>query len=414
MKVYEEFVDLAYEPSKNDLIALFKIEPRKEIKIAAGAVAAESSVGTWTKPRFLPKRIEKLKARVFEIRKKEKLIKIAYPIELFEPGNLPQILSSIAGNVFGMKEVKALKLLDVRFPRKLVKSFKGPKFGIRGVRRLFRVYDRPLIGTIVKPKLGLNSEQHAKVALEAWLGGCDLVKDDENLTNQRFNQFEKRVRKTIKARDLAEKRTGEVKCYMPNITAEINEAIRRAKLVKELGGRYAMVDLITVGWGGLQTLKEALDDLELVIHAHRAMHAAMTRSRDFGISMLVIAKLSRMIGVDQLHTGTAGIGKMKKEETTKINEFLRSDWYSVRKVMPVASGGLHPGSLPALIKTIGIDAIYQFGGGIHGHPKGTKSGARAVRQALDAVLSGIDLEAYAKSHEELREALEKWKPVKFR
>jgi len=169
-----------------------------------------------------------------------------------------------------------------------------------------------------------------------------------------------------------------------------------------------MIDVITTGWAALQTIREEVDGLSLVIHAHRAMHAALTRG-DFGISMLVLAKLLRMIGVDQLHTGTVGIGKMQREDTPVVNTFLRSDWYGKKTVMPVASGGLHPGSIPELLHAIGIDAIYQFGGGIHGHPKGTKAGAIAVRQALEASLSGISLEEAAKRHTELKEAIEKWR-----
>ena len=404
MSFYEQFIDINYSPAKNDLIATFEVRA-KNIKEAAGAIAAESSVGTWTKPKFLPKRIDKIKARVFDIEGNK--IKIAYPIELFEIDNLPQILSSIAGNIFGMKELDGLRLVDVRIPKRIVKNFLGPKFGIKGIRKVFGIKKRPLIGTIIKPKLGLNSIQHAKVAYDAWIGGCDLVKDDENLTNQKFNQFKRRINKTLEFRNKAEKLTGETKSYMPNITDKYDRMLERAKYVKKMGGRYVMVDVITVGWSALERLREEIDGLNVILHAHRAMHAAFTRGI-FGVSMFVLSKLLRMVGVDQLHTGTAGVGKMKKEETEKINEFLRSPWYNKKKVMPVASGGLHPGSIPLLIEKIGIDAIYQFGGGIHGHPKGTLAGAKAVRQALDAVLSGIELKEYSKTHKELEEAIKKW------
>ncbi len=132
---------------------------------------------------------ERLKPNIFSLSKKRKTIKIAYPVELFEAGNMPCILSSIAGNIFGMKAVKNLRLEDISFPEKIVKSFKGPKFGINGVRKVLKVRKRPLVGTIIKPKVGLNPDKHAKVAYEAWVGGCDIVKDDENLTNQKFNPF---------------------------------------------------------------------------------------------------------------------------------------------------------------------------------------------------------------------------------
>ena len=162
---YIDFVNLDYTPKETDVICTFRIEPAGiSMKEAAGGVAAESSVGTWTELTTVKPYIDKLAARVFNI--EGNIAKIAYPQELFEPGNMPNILSSIAGNVFGLRALENLRLIDIDFPSKLVKSFKGPKFGIEGIRRLLKVYDRPLVGTIIKPKLGLKTADHAKVAYE--------------------------------------------------------------------------------------------------------------------------------------------------------------------------------------------------------------------------------------------------------
>ncbi|UCD21010.1 MAG: ribulose-bisphosphate carboxylase large subunit, partial [archaeon] len=167
---YIDYVQLGYKPKKTDLVCEFYLEPNRcSMKIAAGAVAAESSIGTWTEVKTMRKSITKLAAKVFSV--KGNLIKIAYPIELFEPGNMPSILSGIAGNIFGMKAAKNLRLLDVHFPEKIVRSFPGPLYGIQGIRKLLYVKKRPLVGTIVKPKLGLHEKEHARVAYEAWLGG---------------------------------------------------------------------------------------------------------------------------------------------------------------------------------------------------------------------------------------------------
>jgi ribulose-bisphosphate carboxylase large chain len=402
---YEDFVDLNYKPSRNDLICKFFIDARN-LKRAAGAVAAESSIGTWTEVKTEKPYVKKLAAKVFEIRRN--LAKIAYPLELFELGNMPNILSSIAGNIFGMKEVKNLKLLDIHFPKKIVKSFKGPKYGIKGVRKILRIKNRPLIGTIIKPKLGLKTGDHAKVAYEAWVGGCDIVKDDENLASQSFNKFKKRLEKTLKMKKRAERETGEKKGYMINITASFDEMIKRAKLVENFGNEYAMVDIIAVGWAALQTLREM--DFKLILHAHRAGHAAFTRNKKHGISMKVIAKISRIIGVDQLHVGTI-VGKMFEERSDVLENVkaLKEDLFKLRKTMPVASGGLKPSHVPLLANFFGNDVIIQFGGGIHGHPLGTFCGARAVRQAIDAVIQKIPLKEYAKTHEELKIALKHWK-----
>ncbi|MEM0252999.1 MAG: type III ribulose-bisphosphate carboxylase [Candidatus Bathyarchaeia archaeon] len=404
---YIDFVNLSYKPGVDDLICLFYVEPEDiSIEEAAGGVAAESSIGTWTELTTEKEYVKTLAAKVFEIN--GNLVKIAYPIELFEEGNMPNILSSVAGNIFGLRSLRNIKLLDIIFPEKLLKSFRGPKYGIAGIREILRIYDRPLVGTIIKPKLGLKTEDHARVAYEAWVGGCDIVKDDENLSSQCFNKFEDRVSKTLESRDRAEEETGEKKIYMINVTAETNEMIRRAEYVLSQGGEYIMVDLLTVGFAALQSLREA--DMPLVIHGHRAGHAAVTKNPKHGVSMRVIAKLARIIGVDQLHVGTV-VGKMfETREEVKCNiEALKMDMAGLKPCMPVASGGLHPGLVPALIDIFGKDFVIQAGGGIHGHRNGTIAGARAMRQAVDAVMMGISLKEYAKDHKELAIALETWK-----
>jgi ribulose-bisphosphate carboxylase large chain len=208
-------------------------------------------------------------------------------------------------------------------------------------------------------------------------------------------------------RDKAESKTGEKKVYMVNVTAETGEMIRRAELVQAYGGEYVMVDILTCGFAALQSLRNR--NLNLIIHAHRAGHAAFTKNPRHGISMQVIAKLARIVGVDQLHVGTV-VGKMSetKEEVTENRDALCSVIDRLRPVMPVASGGLHPMLVPELVKFFGKDFVIQAGGGIHGHPKGTVCGALAMRQAVDAALVGSDLAEYAKTHRELSDALKIW------
>lgn len=404
---YVDFVDLAYEPSGSDVVCSFSVEPEGvDLEEAAGGVAAESSIGTWTELTTSKAYVEKLAAHVFSIKGND--VKIAYPTELFELANMPNILSSVAGNVFGLKSLRNLRLNDIDFPAEIVRSFKGPKFGIEGIRRLLKVYDRPLVGTIIKPKLGLKTADHARVAYDAWVGGCDIVKDDENLSSQGFNKFENRVVKTLESRDKAQKETGEKKVYMVNVTAETNEMVRRAEYVRKQGGEYVMVDVLTCGFAALQTLRER--DFDLVIHAHRAGHAAFTKNPKHGISMRVIAKMARIIGVDQLHVGTV-VGKMSEtsEEVAENIEALKMKMNGLKQVLPVASGGLHPRLVPDLMKLFGKDFAIQAGGGIHGHASGTVAGAMAMRQAVDATLKGTPLSEYAKTHRELQTALQTWK-----
>lgn len=402
-----DFVDLRYQPKKTDVICTFHVEPLGVgMSEAAGGVAAESSIGTWTELTTSRPYVEKLAAHVFEVDAEN--MKIAYPTALFELGNMPNILSSIAGNVFGLKTLKNLRLNDVEFPEEILRSFRGPRFGIKGIRELLQVTDRPLVGTIIKPKLGLNTEDHAQVAYEAWSGGCDIVKDDENLSSQKFNPFEKRIRVTLDKRDQAQRETGERKVYLPNITAESTEMIRRAKSVIDNGGEYVMIDVLTSGFAALQTLRD--QDFNLVVHAHRAGHAAFTKSTRHGISMRVIAKIARIVGVDQLHVGTA-VGKMfeSKEEVKGNCEALKEKMGALKPVLPVASGGLHPGLVPSLVDFFGKDFVIQAGGGIHGHKDGTRAGARAMRQAIDATMKGASLKKYGETHRELAVALQTWK-----
>lgn len=404
---YVDFVDRHYKPKTTDVICDFYVEPKGiSLAEAAGSVAAESSIGTWTELTTTKPYVEKLAARVFKINGTS--IAIAYPIELFEQGNMPNILSSVAGNVFGLRALENVRLNNINLPSELVRSFKGPKYGVDGIRKLLNVRDRPLVGTIIKPKLGLKTKDHAEVAYEAWVGGCDIVKDDENLSSQNFNPFQDRIVETLEMRDRAEEETGEKKVYMPNITSETKEMLNRAQFIKEHGGKYMMIDILTCGFSALQTVRE--QDFGLVIHAHRAGHAAFTKNPRHGISMRVMAKTVRIIGVDQLHVGTV-VGKMSetREEVAENCEVLRADLDDLKKVLPVASGGLHPSLVPSLMSFFGNDFVIQAGGGIHGHSEGTVSGAKAMRQAVDATLYGTSLRKYAGTHEELRKALEIWK-----
>lgn len=417
---YNEFVDFNYTPAKDDLICLYYFEPAKGIteKEAIGRIASESSAGTWTTLHDLPPRVEKIKARAFELN--GKYIKIAYPIDLWEPGNAPQLLSGIAGNIFGMKALRNLRLIDASFPGQYIKSFKGPGQGIKGIRSLLKIKERPITGAVPKPKIGFSAAEHADVAYETWMGGFDLVKDDENLTSTSFNRFEDRLMRMAKLRDKAEKETGEEKDALLNITGETKEMIRKAKLLHDSGWRFAMIDVVTCGTASVQTMRDECGDLGLAIHAHRAMHAAFDRNPRHGLSMYFLAKLMRLIGVDEIHSGTA-IGKLvgSKKEVTQIARVLRDykiedgdmlsqDWGSIKPALPVSSGGLHPGLIPSVMSILGNDCTLLVSGGIHGHPEGTRAGAKAVMQAIEASMDGTDLNEFAIQNKELKQALGKW------
>jgi ribulose-bisphosphate carboxylase large chain len=427
MAGYEDFIHLKYKPKRDDLIASFKIKtPSWETrKRAAGAVAAESSVGTWSnvKAARYPG-VQKVAAKVFEM-KKDGWTKIAYPYNHFEAGNMSQILASIAGNVFGMKAVAGLRLEDIKWGKKMIKSFPGPHIGRDGIRKIFKVKKRPITLSVAKPKVGLTTKQHAKVGYEIWTGGLDLLKDDENLADQRFNPFRRRIKESLRMRSKAEKQTGEIKSYLANITGPtVEEMIKRAKFLAKEGNEFAMIDIVTIGWAAVRSVREACKDLGLAIHAHRAMHGAITRNPHHGISMTLMAEIARMQGVDTLHIGTANVGKLVGTEAEVLNirdhvtldkvkedkklHTLEEDWGGMKPLFPCTSGGLHPGLLEKVLNKIGSNVMIQMGGGCHGHPHGSHAGAKAVRQALDAYLDGVSADEYAKHHKELRQALEVW------
>ncbi|MFD1562074.1 type III ribulose-bisphosphate carboxylase [Haloarchaeobius amylolyticus] len=405
---YDDFLDLGYEPAATDLTCEFTIEPAADMSMEAAAsrVASESSNGTWAALHVDEDELTDLGAVACEIDGTE--ITVAYPDALFETGSMPQILSCIAGNILGMKAVDSIRLEDCHWPESIVDGFPGPQFGTGVAREKLDAGERPVLATVPKPKVGLSTDAHARVGEEAWRGGIDLLKDDENLTDQDFNPFEDRLTESLAARDRAQEATGERKDYLVNVTGETAEMLERVDLVAEHGGGFVMVDVITCGWAAVQSVRDRCEDHGLAIHAHRAMHAAFDRLEHHGVSMRVIAQIARLCGVDHIHTGTAGLGKLANEDTPGINDWLTGECHGLKPVLPVASGGLHPGVVDQLLEALGTDIIVQAGGGVHGHPDGTHAGAKALRQSVDASMAGESLEDYADDHPELATALEKW------
>jgi ribulose-bisphosphate carboxylase large chain len=404
---YDDFLDLSYEPADDDLVCEFSLRPAADMTMEAAAsrVASESSNGTWA-ALDVDEGFTDMGATACGIDGDRATV--AYPAGLFEPGNMAQVLSCIAGNIMGMKAVDRIRLEDCEWPSALLEGYPGPQFGTSVREAIFDAGDRPITATVPKPKVGLHTDVHANVGYEAWTGGLDLLKDDENLTDQSFNPFEERLTESLALRDRAEEETGETKSYLVNVTAETTEMLERIDEVAAQGGEYVMVDVVTCGWSAVQSARERCADHGLAIHAHRAMHAAFDRVPDHGVSMRVIAQVARLCGVDHIHTGTADLGKLENEDTYGINEWLYSDLDGMNDVLPTASGGLHPGLVPELIDRLGTNLCVQAGGGVHGHPDGTHAGAKALRAAVDAAAEGRPIEDAAGETPELATALEKW------
>ncbi|MEJ2748061.1 MAG: RuBisCO large subunit C-terminal-like domain-containing protein [Anaerolineae bacterium] len=384
-----DYYVLDYEPKDTDLLCAFQIEPAPgtSMEEAAAAVAAESSTGTWTEVWGVQLMdLDFYKAKVYKV--EGSVAYIAYPMDLFEENSVVNIMSSIVGNVFGMKAISALRLLDMRMPIALVKTFPGPGVGIYDERVWSNKWDRPLIGGTVKPKLGLPPKAYATIIYESLMGGLDTTKDDENMNSQPFSRWRDRFMYAQEAVEEAMAETGEFKGQWHNVTANSTfECLRRIEYVKAKGAHMFMFDFITAGF---------------------AASAA---------------------GGDHLHTGTV-VGKLEgsRRETLGLVDLLREryipadpqrgiffdqDFAGLKSVWPTASGGINVHHVPELIRIFGNDSFLLFGGGTHGHPKGSRAGGRANRVAVEAVARGETLAEAAKNSPELRDAMALWADVKF-
>lgn len=400
-----------------DLVATYYFRPKAGVtpEFAANAISEEQTTGTWTNLATLNDDTAYVHAYDGEVLSLTDakdggwITELKFPIEIFEPGNIPQYLSVIAGNLFGLGKLEAVRLLDIKIPSGLLVG-NGPKFGIEGVRRIVGTEKsrRPHVGTIIKPKVGLNVKDTATVAFEAAAGGVDLIKDDETLTDQKFCPLVPRLEAVMDAVDKAELETGHKALYAVNVTSGGDKILEIAREAVNHGANMVMVDVLTAGFSAVQALAND-PSIKVPIHVHRTMHGALTRNPHHGIAMRPIAKLVRIAGGDQLHTGTVS-GKMggSAAEILADNVSLTEQFGKIAQVFPVASGGLHPGKVHAELATLGTEIVLQAGGGVHGHPDGTRAGAAAMRQAVDAFLAGESAEEYAKTHVELRRALEKW------
>lgn len=399
-----------------DLIATyyFRTKDGVDASYAANAIREEQTTGTWTSLSTVNDKtayVHELDGSVedlVELPDGGYLTRICFPHEIFEKGNIPQYLSVIAGNLFGLGKLEAVRLLDIDLPENLCGC--GPKFGIDGVRKIVgtEVSCRPHIGTIIKPKVGLNPKDTAQVAYEAALGGLDLIKDDETLTNQSFCPLFERLEAVMDALDRAKDETGKQVLYAVNVTTGGDKIVELAHKAVSAGANMLMVDVLTAGFSAIQALAED-SAINVPIHVHRTMHGALTRNPHHGIAMRPIAKLVRSAGGDQLHTGSVS-GKMgsKAGEVIADNMEITKPLSYLKPVFPVSSGGLHPGKVAAEISKLGTDIVLQAGGGIHGHPEGTTAGTRAMLQAAEAAVLGIPAREYSLSHPELAAALAKW------
>jgi ribulose-bisphosphate carboxylase large chain len=396
----------------SDVIASYFFRPRKGVtpEGAARAVCEEGTSGTRGPIPIQADYARRLDGNVVSVTPHGGgyIARIRYPAELFEPGNIAQYLSVVAGNVSGIADLDAIRLTDVEYPEPLVSPFKGPKFGIEGIRKLVGSKTRPHIGTIIRPKAGLTPEDTAAVAYEAAIGGVDLIIDSEIMANQEFCPIESRVPLVMTELDDAKDETGQRVLYAVNVTTRPDRIVERAARAIELGANMIMVDAFATGFGALELLAGD-PSIRVPIHVHRTMHAALTRYPGHGIAMRPLAQILRFLGADQLQTGSvAGKTPHDVARVKLSNQVLTCSCHAMKRVLPVSGGGLHPVLVARELDALGTDVVLMAGAGIYDHPDGIAAGARAMRQAVDAYAEGTSAEEYAKDHFELERALSHW------
>jgi 2,3-diketo-5-methylthiopentyl-1-phosphate enolase len=341
-----------------------------------------------------------------DIQKRHFILQIAIPGINLEP-QLPMLLSTIAGN--DVTITYRLKLLDVRLPADFVKAFRGPKFGIPGIRKILNVMDRPLIVNMIKPCIGISPKVGAELFYRAALGGVDVVKDDEVLANTSYSSIVDRVKAFMQREKQAFEETGEHTLYAVNITDRVEKMRDHAHRVIEAGGNCLMLNFLPAGISTLSMLAED-PSIHLPILAHLDLSGAFFGAPNSGISApLILGKIPRLSGADMIiYPSPYGKFLFLRESYLRVAHLLRAPFHNVKPVFPAPSGGVHAGNLAPLIRELGIDCMVGVGGGIHGHRMGGTAGARSVRQAIDAIMKKIPLKEAAKEHPELAAALEDW------
>ncbi len=333
-------------------------------------------------------------------------VTLSWPIENLGP-SLPNLLATVAGNLFELRPVTGLRLLDIRLPQAFADAYPGPRFGIDGTRRLAGVEGRPIIGTIIKPSVGFGPDETAALVRTLCEGGIDFIKDDELQADGPHCPFDARARAVMRVVDDHAERTGKKVMVAFNLTGEIDEMRRRHDLVRDLGGTCVMASLNSVGLVGMIALARTS---ELPIHAHRNGWGYLTRHPLLGWSYVAWQKIWRLAGADHMHVN--GLDNKFSEEDDSVVASARTCLTPLFPdkpclAMPVFSSGQTVRQAPGTYAALGsTDLIVTAGGGIVAHPGGPGEGVAAFRQAWEAAVAGIPLEDHARTHPALSQALE--------
>lgn len=321
--------------------------------------------------------------------------------------NIPALLTTIAGNLFEIGEVSGLRVLDLDLPERFAAGFQSPQFGIEGTRALCGVHDRPIIGTIIKPSIGLTPEETASVVDELCAGGIEFLKDDELLIDPAYASFEARLNAVMPVLHKHADRLGRMPMYAINISGSVDEMLRRQEAVQKAGGTCVMLCLNWVGHSAVEHIRK---HAQLPIHGHRNGWGALTRNPQLGFSFEVYQKIWRLAGVDHLHVN--GIQSKFWEPDDSVISSAKSclaPFAGKRPLMPVFSSGQWAAQAPVLFNKLkSVDLMHLAGGGIIGHPLGIEAGVQSMREGWEAAVQNIPLDQYAEGKPALTAALQKF------
>jgi ribulose-bisphosphate carboxylase large chain len=418
----------------NHVLVAYKMKPKEgygNFLETAAHFAAESSTGTNVEVCTTDDFTKGVDALVYEIDEATELMKIAYPVDLFDRNIIDgramvaSFLTLTIGNNQGMGDVKHAKMFDFYIPPRYLALFDGPSTSIQD---LWRTLGRPVVdggfvvGTIIKPKLGLRPQPFADAAYDFWLGG-DFIKNDEPQGNQVFAPLKETITKVADAMKRAQDKTGEVKLFSANITADDPaEMIARGEFILETFGEDAshvafLVDGYVAGPTAITTARRNFPGQYL--HYHRAGHGAVTSpSSKRGYTAFVLAKMSRLMGASGIHVGTMGYGKMEGEQDDRVIAYMierdsvqgpyyHQEWNGFKPTTPIISGGMNALRVPGFFENLGhSNLIMTAGGGCYGHIDGPAAGAKSLRQAERCWKEGADPIEYAKGNREFARAFE--------
>ena len=414
------------------IIAKYLIETAHSVEFAAEMIAGEQSSGTFVS---VPGETEELKARARAkvtnlvrldaaespslpgyrlpknhsgaARYQRAEVTVEFPFDNIGP-NLPTLLATVCGNLYELAELSGIKLLDLELPAAFAQRYPGPQFGIAGTRKLAGVQGRPIIGTIVKPSVGLTPAQTAELVRTLGEAGIDFIKDDELQADSPHSPFKERVAAVMPVINELAHRTGKKVMYAFNVTDDLDAMRRHHDTVLAAGGTCVMVSIHSVG---LATLAEFRRHCQLPIHGHRNGWGLYTRHPLLGIEYPAWQKLWRLAGADQLHVNGLQNKFWEPDDSVvrSIKACLTPMFRPDDTAMPVVSSGQWGGQAPETYRQTGtLDVMYLAGGGILAHPMGPAAGLRALQQAWEAAVKGIPLADHATNHPELQATLAKF------